>query len=127
MTQDYGASPDGDRGSREPSPASGLGPDGLRSPSEVEQIILDRLSNEQRAFILRMKPHRESQRINAWEFDAIWPCVDLDEDAWPDTYWFGRMTMTWSDGHASRNFMFNEVGLNVRGFLATNDAERTAP
>jgi hypothetical protein len=93
-------------------------------PSAVEQIILDRIDSAQRAFILRMKPHRNDQRINAADWDAIDPCVEVPND-WPDTYWFGGMRLTWVNNRATRTFRFNEAGLNVRGFLAT--AASSAP
>lgn len=83
----------------------------------VAQLIIDGLDAPQRQFIMKMQPHRESQRISAADWEAVEPCVRYD-DEWPDTYWFGGMRLTWVRNRAQRTFTFNEVGLKVRALLA---------
>jgi len=83
------------------------------------QIILDRLDQGQRAFILRMKPTLEDQRITPADWDDIDPCVDVGKDQYPSAYWFGRKCARWwpdTDG-IDLSFRFNEVGLEVRAAL----------
>jgi hypothetical protein len=117
--QNMGAS----SGSREPSPAvsalSGFDP----ARKEAFDYIMPRLTSGQRAFILRMSPHRLEQAITQADWDEVEPKVDNDDpDGWPYWYWFGGMLLQWPAGRAAENpeltFRFNEVGLEVRAAIA---------
>lgn len=81
-------------------------------------IILANLTDRQKAFIIKMKPHADSQIISAGDFEAVDPCINLDCDIWPQTYWFGGMRCTWRAGRARRTFQFNDDGLDVRAALS---------
>ncbi len=94
----------------------------------VADIILERLTKAQSAFILRMRPHQRQQVMNSAEWNAVDCCVDSGIE-WPDVYWFGGMRLNWVLGRRQIRFQFNEVGLEVRNRLAqaieTRSAETT--
>lgn len=91
--------------------------DGGHTAGPVE-ILLDNLNDRQRAFILKMKPHAQSQRMSATDWESVDACIDLGDEFWPSTYWFGGMRLTWVNGRATRTFCFNADGLDVRAAIS---------
>ena len=87
--------------------------------------IAGKLTEAQREFILRMKPHARERNISSADWDQIEPCVEIENDGpyWPDTIWFGGMRLTWPNNRAKRTFCFNELGLAVRAHLLSRDTE----
>jgi hypothetical protein len=90
-------------------------------PSRGADNILPLLTNEQKAFILRMEPSLLDQEIGEYEWDNIDPKVDNpDLDGWPYWHWFGGMRLTWPYSGATDpeiTFRFNPDGLAVRDAL----------
>ena len=84
--------------------------------------IMPLLNDDQRAFILRMKPKLTEQRITVRDWDNVDPKVDNpDLDGWPWWHWFGGMRLTWREHRAVVTFQFNNDGLAVRERLARGD------
>jgi hypothetical protein len=80
------------------------------------QHIAEQLSEAQRAFIVRMEPHREEQPITLDDWDSIDPSVESGME-YPHTLWFGGMIRMFAGGDESFSFRFNETGLAVRATL----------
>jgi hypothetical protein len=96
-------------------------PAGPAAANAVRDIILARIDGEQRAFILRMKPHRRRQRMTKADMHNVDCCVETGWE-YPDVYWFGGMRASSGAGSTrwTYSFMFNEVGLEVRAALTSS-------
>jgi hypothetical protein len=88
-------------------------------PFYEASLMLPRLTEAQRDFIMRAKPHRRDQRLTKADWDAVECSVEL-MDYPPYNIWFGGMRAISGAGRKgwTRTFRFNVAGLMLRNAVA---------